>query len=545
MVSYDSICVYWRWPSSLRKLQIALVVCSAFLVHLSLGTIYTYGNMVPYIVSYIRVYSYPPDLKTTSAPYILTFQIAGQGLTMFAGGYLERRFGPRLTTLAGGWLMSLGVLLTYFTIKVSYWLVVLTYGAVFGAGVGLAYIGPIVCVMRWLPKWKGISSGIVVAGFGLSALIFDLMQTLFINPRNLKPYMDESGEKHFDQEELLNRVPYVFLVLGATFAIMQLAGCIFLVNPPPNPQPESSLVPGNNLSSSIKRGSVSECNVSLQNQGASAMHSSEKPEEGETHSFVPSSESAPLVRRQPLLTTSVAPDSEHSTTNGSSQSVYKICNLTPLQMLTKTNFYLLWVMFMLGGTCISLVNSLYKSFAFAAVTTDDQFLAVIGAVSSLFNLAGRIAWGLLADVVSYKLAMVIHAACMTCLLFTFYATSAGGEGMFAFWLCGIFFCVGGFFSLFPTATVRSFGLRYIGINYGLVFTAQMVAGLITALLSNYLSDHIGWYGLFFVLGGLSMLEYVLTICYRHKRYVLLRKPSVLQESASKFESSSIKFPMSE
>ena len=140
MVSYSSLCVYWRWPSSLHKLQVLLVVCSAFLVHLSIGTIYTYGNMVPYIISYVRMRSHPTDLHYNSAPYILTMQIAGQGLTMLAGGHLERRFGPRLVTLAGGWIMSLGFFLTYFAIKVSYWLMLVdarVQGTWGGSGLGI------------------------------------------------------------------------------------------------------------------------------------------------------------------------------------------------------------------------------------------------------------------------------------------------------------------------------------------------------------------------------------------------------------------------
>ena len=43
---------------------------------------------------------------------------------------------------------SVGVLLTYFTIKLSFPVVVITYGVMFGWGVGIAYAVPIACAMR-------------------------------------------------------------------------------------------------------------------------------------------------------------------------------------------------------------------------------------------------------------------------------------------------------------------------------------------------------------------------------------------------------------
>ena len=43
---------------------------------------------------------------------------------------------------------SLGILLTYYSIKMSFILTVLTYGFVFGAGVGIAYAPPLACAMK-------------------------------------------------------------------------------------------------------------------------------------------------------------------------------------------------------------------------------------------------------------------------------------------------------------------------------------------------------------------------------------------------------------
>ena len=84
-----------------------------------------------------------------------------------------------------------------------------------------------------------------------------------------------------------------------------------------------------------------------------------------------------------------------------------------------------------------------------------------------------------------------------------------------------FFCIGGNFSLFPTAIARAFGLDYVSINYGLLFTSQVVAGAIGATLSTTLKSLIQYYGLMFLVSGFSAIGFLLALVYRPKRYIVL------------------------
>lgn len=131
--------------------------------------------------------------------------------------------------------MSAGVLLTYFAIKVSFGLVLLTYGIMFGVGMGVAYTAPLAAAMKWMPRWKGAASGFVVSGFGLGALAFSPVQTLYVNPQNIPsdPHPFDKDQKYFTDPELLSRVPNMFLILGLSFAVMQLIASILITNPPP------------------------------------------------------------------------------------------------------------------------------------------------------------------------------------------------------------------------------------------------------------------------------------------------------------------------
>ena len=45
---------------------------------------------------------------------------------------------------------------------------------------------------QWIPEHKGRVTGIVMIGFGGGSLIFDQIQTAYINPANLSPNVSVS-----------------------------------------------------------------------------------------------------------------------------------------------------------------------------------------------------------------------------------------------------------------------------------------------------------------------------------------------------------------
>lgn len=560
MSSYSSLCIYWKWPARYHRIQVALVLASCFLVHLSIGSIYTYGNLVPYIVSYVREKSHPDNLRSTDTPYVYACQIAGQGCSMVVGGILEKKFGPRVVTLAGGLLMSGGVALTYFSIQYSFWLMLLTYGVMFGLGTGLAYVGPLACAMKWLPKWKGLACGVVVSGFGLSALVFNSVQTEYINPHNSAPDLqdqDNPDVKYFSQSEILDRVPYVFLILSACYVTMQVIGCIMIVNPASNTKDIDLSISKRHedgsfeISKSVLYKSINSntCNSSLVDSTSLKGSDYEKPlDDGDSDEI----DKDGVLETDKLLSShslsrSLSCNNSISSVDGvravtKITSDYYIYNLSPRQMVCKPNFYFLWFMFFFSGTAVTFISSLYKSFGLEKISDDDRFLSLVGGVSAIFNLFGRLGWGAIADAVTYKFALVVQGATMTVLLLTLYSTAALGKAAFFLWVCGIYFCVGGYFSLFPAATARSFGQDNISINYGIVFSSQTAGGLLAGLISQLLVDHIHWYGMFFFIGGLSGLEFILALIYRHKRYLLLPTPGDLMNNVSRIEEATIKFP---
>lgn len=470
-----ALCPPWLPPA-----RALLVLLGGFIIHFSLGTIYTYGNLSPYITSYIRNQSSPSHLSSGTTSWVYACTVICQGAAMFLGGWLESRIGPRFTTMAGSLVMSSGVMLSYFTIKVSFWFFMLTYGVMFGLGLGVGYIGPLACAVRWFPKCKGFSNGFVVSGFGLGAVLFTYAQTLYINPLN-HPLSDRG---YFEHPDVLSKIPYSFLIFGGTYMAMQILGSLLLTNPP----------------ITIPRGPAGgdlDAATSIQ----------EKTDMDDVARASPDN----LLGTQ--LTTI-----EDSTATFLSWTQNRVTSLAPRQMLRTFGFYHLWLLFFFIATAVFTTATKYKFFGQVFIK-DDHFLAAVGSVSAIFNSAGRMFWGVFADKFTYKVGLVCLTAIMSTFVLTFYATVMVGKAMFFIWVCVLFFCVGGIFSLFPTAAARSFGSKHFGTNYGLLFTANSLSTAVSAVMSTYLFEYLNWFGYFFLVSGFCLLAFGTALLYRHKRYL--------------------------
>eukprot|EP00036_Acanthoecidae_sp_10tr_P015247 CAMPEP_0206290826 /NCGR_PEP_ID=MMETSP0106_2-20121207/2815_1 /ASSEMBLY_ACC=CAM_ASM_000206 /TAXON_ID=81532 /ORGANISM="Acanthoeca-like sp., Strain 10tr" /LENGTH=423 /DNA_ID=CAMNT_0053721389 /DNA_START=143 /DNA_END=1410 /DNA_ORIENTATION=- len=352
--------------------------------------------------------------------------IIGQGCAMYFGGVIEKKVGPRVATFVGSVALSTGVALSYFSIK-EYWSgFLLTYGFLFGVGMGLAYTSPFVAAGRFFPTKTGLVNGLVVAGFGCGAFVFDQVQTAYINPEHDKPACSGDDKGYFIDDKLLDRVPTVFLLLAAIYVAMQVVGCALISNPP-------------RFNTPVARPA-----------------STTKADDDE---------SKPLLTRTPTTTATVP--------------------LSPRAAVQTTDFWLIWMAFGLNGLATVFFSSLWKAMGenYLPAVADSSW-AIAGSVASLFNAGGRIVWGAIADVVGVKRAIVAHCALSCVLYFTLYLTRDLGYSVYFTWVCALFFCIGGNFSLFPTATAHAFGKDSFGANYGCIFTSQAVAGVIGGLLSS-------------------------------------------------------------
>ena len=172
--------------------------------------------------------------------------------------------------------------------------------------------------------------------------------------------------------------------------------------------------------------------------------------------------------------------------------------LLPKQMLKQKQFYMLWVMFLIGALAGLMVIGNVQNFAknpaegfqaFGFTVSEAVDFAVIGAAVSLpiFNGAGRIAWGKISDTIGRKkalIAMFIFQGIMMAVFF--YTTSNPIFFYIAAALIGFNF--GGNFALFPAATADTFGSETVGLNYGYVFTSYGLGGIVGPILAGAVQD---------------------------------------------------------
>ena len=109
----------------------------------------------------------------TDSQLALNFTLAMSTFCLggFLGGVLTGRFGGRRTLLLSAALCGLGYFLTSRINGRSLLALYLCYGILGGLGIGIAYNVIISTVSAWFPDKKGLCSGLLMMGFGISALL--------------------------------------------------------------------------------------------------------------------------------------------------------------------------------------------------------------------------------------------------------------------------------------------------------------------------------------------------------------------------------------
>ncbi|MHA2428493.1 MAG: L-lactate MFS transporter [Candidatus Hermodarchaeia archaeon] len=200
----------------------------------------------------------------------------------------------------------------------------------------------------------------------------------------------------------------------------------------------------------------------------------------------------------------------------------------PRGMNLKVVLVLLWFMFLFAATAGLMTLGNVKSAAAAidpfsaGLPTWGLIAAIIVGVMSIFNAIGRIVWGTVSDRFGRYSIMIAMFILLAIGMFAFAYLSM----TFASWITVMIvaslvgFCFGGNFALFPALTVDYNGPKNLGSDYGILFTAYGVAGIIGALAAGLIVNFTGSYALAFMLTGVLALFAVFLAVMHY----LIRKP---------------------
>ena len=545
------------------RARIGAVIFGAVMIHLTIGTYHTFGNMLPYMASYMRNYT-DPNVKIEHLIWIPTFQGCFP-FAMVIGGFLAKRLGPRASAAIGCYTMCLGVTLSAWTIQHSYYGFLLTYGLMFGLGQGIAYVIAVSCVINWAPQMVGLGSGIVAAGFGISSSIFAPIQTRMVNPLNVAPTKDG----YFNDPDLLNRVPGVFTQLALVYFIMQSIGLVLICDPPAEfarrflvhdctslidmawlSKRRSHWLATNDVNPILSAG-WAQAKRGLQrveqfgryqysklaagededeeeggqkeeaggeSRKASADGQQKKRAAGSLPSALATEEDQPEDDEQQLansFNSFPTPPNE----SAESDDELEIAKQGPpmsfdhRQMMRSSTFYFLFVSLFCCSFYGNFFYNLYKTFGETFIE-DDFFLAMAFSVGSVANAVARVGWGLLTDRTSFQTSLCLATSMATVLLLTMPLTALAGRYVYLLWLTLMFVCLAATHALFITAIVRCFGSLHKIVNYGCLILSTTLSGIVLAIGSEYFLQAIGYGWAFVLTAGFPFIAFLLTSAIR-------------------------------
>ena len=177
-------------------------------------------------------------------------------------------------------------------------------------------------------------------------------------------------------------------------------------------------------------------------------------------------------------------------------------------MIRTSNFWMLWTMYAFGAAAGLMVIGSAASMSKASLGS-SAFVAV--AVLAVGNAGGRVLAGVVSDIIGRQwtlfFAFMLQSVMVLIPLFF-------GEDVIAllFAVLMIGACYGANLALFPSATKDHFGMKSFGLNYGVMFTAWGVGGLILPRIAGMIKDVTGKEDLaFYIASGLMILGALLAM----------------------------------
>ena len=138
---------------------------------------------------------------------------------------------------------SIGFMSTCLTVKYWFPLAIISLSC-HGIGFAFAYATAIGSAQKWFPQHrKGLVGSLVVSGYGFGSLFWVPIQTVFVNPDNVKAVIDPNCtfagtdyeqtncDLYFLDVDMLRRIPWMFFMLGVIYFVMGFISVILISEP--------------------------------------------------------------------------------------------------------------------------------------------------------------------------------------------------------------------------------------------------------------------------------------------------------------------------
>ncbi len=192
------------------------------------------------------------------------------------------------------------------------------------------------------------------------------------------------------------------------------------------------------------------------------------------------------------------------------------------QMVKTPQFLGLWAMFCIGTFAGLLIIGQLRSIGMEQALLSDDLAFWLISMYALFNWAGRIGCGIIGDKLGARNTLIAMFVLQVA-VFAFFGTFTTAVPLFI-GTALVAFAFGGMLTIFPAITANYFGVKNLGVNYGLVFTAWGGGGVFGPLVGGIVRDMTGTYGIGYTISAvLSIIGIILA--------VTMKAPKEIQEDA--------------
>lgn len=168
-------------------------------------------------------------------------------------------------------------------------------------------------------------------------------------------------------------------------------------------------------------------------------------------------------------------------------------------------FWKLWFLYFIGAGAGLMVIGNLAGMAKSSMG-DAAFIAV--AIMAVGNASGRIIAGVVSDALGRSMALAIFLGLQALNMFLAIIV-VSSEGSIAFFIVlsatFIGFNYGTNLALFPAFCKSAWGIKSMGVNYGLLFTAWGVGGFVMTRISSMLVSSTGSFASSFMLAGILLV----------------------------------------
>lgn len=191
-------------------------------------------------------------------------------------------------------------------------------------------------------------------------------------------------------------------------------------------------------------------------------------------------------------------------------------DISPKTFVRTPMFYILWLALaaVIGGGLTAI--SLLTAYGELRLQLSPAVAAMAISFYALVNGLGRPFAGWFADRIGTVRVMTIVYTIQAAVFLALPWLATSPLRLFA---CSVFLGLGyaTTFALFPVVVAAGFGTKYLGINYGLVFTAFGL-GALTSLLGSWLLDFTGSFTPAFLIAGATSALGLMLLIVLHKKF---------------------------